>query len=184
MRLIIKPQENKFNLIVDAEAYRQVWRQNARKLRRAFREVSGLDFNQAVITAHVYEGQRSLSGYYRHPMRLQADGKSHEDKLLILVHELSHRLLGGNELALNDKLNLSNLELHKRIYLFEYDVVRQALGEDMANRLEKMEARPDDPDYFKSWKWAMSTTFEQRQEKLRELAKRAKPYRNIVAKKD
>ncbi|MGH7157236.1 MAG: hypothetical protein ACREGG_03965 [Candidatus Saccharimonadales bacterium] len=182
MRLVIKPQENRFNLIVEAEAYRQIWKQHARKLRKAFREISGLDFNQAVITAHVYDGQRSLSGYYRHPMRLQADGKSHEDKLLILVHELSHRLLGGNTLALNSELNLSNLELHKRIYLFLYDVVNQALGAEMVKRLAKLEARPDDPDYYKAWKWAIAMAFEQRQSKMKQLAKQAKPYRNIVVK--
>ena len=183
MRLIIKPEENILKLIIEAEAYRQVWRQNARKIRKAFREVTGLDFNQAVITANVYEGERSLSGYYRHPMRLQNDAILTENKLLILIHELSHRLLGGNKLALNDELKLSNLELHKRIYLFEYDVVNNALGEEMAKRLEKLEARPDDPDYFNSWRWAMAMTYEQRQEKLKQLAKKAKPYRNIVVKK-
>lgn len=182
MRLIIKPAEKNFNLIVEAEAYRQVWKTNARKLRRAFRKVTGLDFNQAVITAKVYDGDRSFSGYYRHPMRLEARGASHDEKLLVLVHELCHRLLGGNGLANNNSLKLTNRQEHDRMFLFEHDVVKLALGPKMADLLDKLENRPYDKDYYLAWKQAMAMGYEQRQKKMHELARIAKPYRDIKPK--
>jgi hypothetical protein len=171
MRLIIKPAKDSFELILEAEAYRQAWQQNSRKLLAAFRLITGLDFKQSVITAYVYDGDRSFSGSFRQPMRLEARGASHDEKLLTLVHELSHRLLGGNGLALSTELNLSMLDEHKRIFLFEYDVVKQALGDDKATLLQKIEDRANDKDYSQAWQWAMSLSYKDRQAQLKRLIK-------------
>ncbi|HSH18521.1 MAG TPA: hypothetical protein VK978_03985 [Candidatus Saccharimonadales bacterium] len=100
-------------------------------------------------------------------MRLQADYTATEEKMLIIIHELSHRLLGGHGLDCNDKISI--LESHKRIYLFAYDVVMLALGDDPAALLVKREAGLSDPDYAQAWRWAMSMPYEQRQHQLQRL---------------
>ena len=169
MKFIIKPQKNELNLILEAKAYKKVWSQNSRKILKAFRDITGLEFIQSTITAHVYDGDRSFSGIPYKPMRLQGNYRTDEERLLILVHELSHRLLGGNGLGNMDKF--SNLEDHRRIYLFMYDVVNKAYGIELAERLETSEARDMHPDYSKAWHQAMSMTYVQRQTELKAMVK-------------
>ncbi|HEY4161263.1 MAG TPA: hypothetical protein VGM08_04330, partial [Candidatus Saccharimonadales bacterium] len=72
-----------------------------RQIRGAFRDVTGLEFQQRVITARVFNGDQSQAGNPGNPMLLAGgDLRSREFKLATMVHELSHRLLGGNALGL------------------------------------------------------------------------------------
>lgn len=186
MRLIIKPEKPNFRLIVEAQAYKEVWKANSRKILKAFRDITHLDFKQKVITAHVHDNIISLSGYRRTPMKLHGRGRTSDDKLFTIVHELCHRLLGGNGLRTLTPESLSKLDDHKLMYLFESDVVRAALGNEMTEKLETFELRDSLgkdsiylKEYLEAWQWAMNMTLQQRQEKLNNLIT-AKRYDKVL----
>lgn len=183
MKFIIKPDDTSLNLLLEAEQYKELWNTHARAILRAFREVSGLEFQQRVITARVYEGRLSEAGSFGKPMRLAGDCRSKEDKLATIVHELTHRLLGGNALG-TSSLGLSaayeytdeQSEIdHRHTYLIEYDVLRYAMGEAGAEICRQHEEfwryDPNSP-HGRAWNWAMSLTFEQRQAVLQWLVAR------------
>lgn len=189
MRFVIKADAVDLALLLETAEYRSVWRQYGRCLRQAFKTVTGLDFQQQQITARVSQVAVSSAGNFYEPMRLSADIRSRDNKLLTMVHELCHRLLSGNGLG-EDKLHrYSEADLdgdiyseaeHFNTYLFEYDVVRQALGDEWGERCIAWEDRDDnDPDvadpHVKAWRRAMQLSYQQRQQATHKLAERAIP---------
>jgi hypothetical protein len=182
MLFITKPHENMLHLLLETQQYQTQWTIHSRKLRQAFRKVTGLEFQQRTITAHVFNGRQSDAGAPNEPMMLAGDYRSEGFKLATIVHELSHRLLGGNVLGL---VNLgmgtkdggwtdAEIEFdHRHIYLFENDVMHAAFGEAGAELCIRYEGRygyaKTDP-HNRAWKWAMSFTFEERQRAMRWLA--------------
>ncbi len=174
MRLIIKPYEQSITLAFEAATYKHVWHQNARKLRKAFRGITNLDFQQSTITAYVYHGETGYSGYYRQPMYLPAFSQHPEKKLFILVHELSHRLLGGYQLGNNQDLGLTKLEEHKRTFLFQFDVMDKVLGVETGERFHRFERNSDDPAYQEAYQWVIGMSFTQRQRKMQHLVQHQK----------
>lgn len=188
MKFIIKSDDNNLEMILQTTKYRNLWRQNSRKILKSFRSITGLDFQQSTITARVFSGNQSRSGSYHYPMKLRGMYFRDEDKLVLLVHELSHRLLGGNGLWLIN-MGLANKEIsasdlgeemdHRHIYLFEYDVIKMALGDTMAKECilfeEKESENGSNGPHAKAWRWAMGMTYEQRQKAMKILASKAKP---------
>lgn len=186
MRLIIKPDDKSLHLILEAAQYERIWKQYSRRIVKAFREVTGLKFQQYVITVRVSNTFSSSAGLFGKPMVLSADFRSVEFKLITIIHELSHRLLGGNALA-PKYLGVYNEEKdsddtfqeieHSNIYLFEYDVVYLALGEDWATICSNFEQRNRSLMYphTRAWDWAMNLPYSDRQTKLKQLAAKAYP---------
>jgi hypothetical protein len=175
VQFIIKPIDNSLYLVLEANEYRSIWQQHARKLRFGFRAVTGLDFRQRAITAHVCERRGAAAGSYHRPMQLPANPGATEGKLVTLVHELSHRLLTGNglritdfgieDIAGKDTAKIRELQ-HRLIYLFEYDVMHRALGEAggrICQHDEEQYRGYGAGSYLRAWRWAMGLTFEQRQ---------------------
>lgn len=184
MKLIFKPHEETFDLIVETARYQRLWRENSRNIRRAFRDITGLDFQQRVITAHVYPDKKADSGKPHQPMHLPGGCQTEEVKLITLVHELCHRLLGGNSLS-PDLLGLTDGNTpvddyeeyeHCHTFLFEYDVIERAMGHAYAELCRKDEERDDIDDlYSRAWAWAMGMPHDQRQRALKTLVKYATP---------
>jgi len=114
-------------------------------------------------------------------MHLSGACVSDEDKLMILVHELAHRLLGGNALLpaalgldTGEGITTETIQLyhHQLIYLFLYDVVERALGERYAAVCTRFEepTRSRHPEYKQAWQWAMSMSYSERQQAMQRLA--------------
>jgi len=184
MKFIIKPHDTSLDLLLEAVAYQQLWKIHGRPILKAFREVTGLDFQQTMIVARVFKGKQSVAGSPYHPMLLAGDNRSDEFKLITIVHELSHRLLGGNALGIVN-LGLSNEHVpsprhdefdHRHTYLFEFDVVQRALGNDWAAQCQKFEERgASDSPHDLAWRWAMGLTYDERQRALKILTAKAMP---------
>jgi hypothetical protein len=183
MQLIIKPADNSMLLLLETAQYKSIWAQYSRQIFKAFREVTGLEFQQWSITALVSAVEQSSAGHFHESMRLSADGRLVENKLITVVHELSHRLLGGNAIGAERLNQFSEAELygapydeaeHSNIYLFEYDVIRTALGEDWGNRCIRWEARAEETDaHDKAWNRVMRMSYAERQTALKILAAKA-----------
>lgn len=185
MQLIVKPHDDSLEALLSANTYRQLWHEHKKAIVSSFQEITGLTFQQHTITAHVFLDSDASAGKWRDPMHLPAYA-SDDKKLLILIHELCHRLLGGNALSpiglglLPDVPELAPDALfqeyeHQHTYLFEYDVVRQALGNNYAEKCRQMnesDANMDGP-HDRAWAWAMNMDFEARQRALRHLAAEA-----------
>ncbi len=185
MKFIIKPSDSSLNLLLETIQYQRIWKLHSRKVYKAFRTITHMEFQQRSITALVVNGTRSTSGIPYQPMELAGDNRSIEFKLMTIIHELSHRLLGGNSLGLirlglakedSEELNEFEEEMdHRHLYLFEYDVVHEALGENWAQECEKYEKRFADGEatnYDRAWSWAMDMSFSKRQSALKILTDR------------
>jgi hypothetical protein len=128
-------------------------------------------------------------------MELSGNCRTESQKFSIMIHELGHRLLGGNSLGII-KLGLTppgekgaeytdyEVEIqHRHLYLFVYDLVRENFGEERAQAYERFESyprrgrKPDDPPdpHALAWKWAMSLTPQQRRQATKRLVSHALP---------
>ena len=138
-----------------AEAYRRVWVDEGPAIMAAMERTTGLSFIPTAITAIVYEGVSS-SGDTDTPMRLRASYNA-DTKQSALVHELGHRLIA--QLAVRP----SDLDEHRVLFLFLYDVWESLWGREFADRQVQFEKNLRGLyDYESAWNYAMSLTREQR----------------------
>jgi len=185
MRFIIKPHDDSFNVILETNQYKQLWRKHAKQILYAFRTVTGLEFQQHVITARVFPDDHAYAGVPHQPMHLPASYRPENDKLITLIHELCHRLLGGNALGPVSLGLIPNQSSphpdyqeyeHRHTYLFEYDVVKAALGVEYASLCIKFEGKDNiEGPHYRAWVWAMSMPYEHRQRALKVLVTQAVP---------
>lgn len=164
--LIIRPEDNDFVTILAAGWYKDFWEKNQQKIIAAFKQVTGLEFQQQEILVDVRPGSFATAGTADNPMVLPADHMLDIEKTVTLMHELGHRLLGGNALSpiglglIKDvaTIDLASFQLfeHKHLYLFLYDVIHEAYGQTYAQACEKYALATTESSYTEAWHWAMS----------------------------
>ena len=144
-----------------AGEYRAIWETEGARIVAALEAATGLTFPQTPIEMIVHEGA-PMTAYDGRTIRLRA-GYSPLYKKATLVHELGHRLsfLLPRTPELDD---------HRLLYLFLYDVWTDLYGRAFADRMVSIERRiPGRYDYDAAWTWALAMTREQRQARLRAL---------------
>jgi hypothetical protein len=185
LKLLIEPVvDQPLELVLATSQYQSFWNEQKNNLIAAFYKLTQLQFQQNEIVAKVILGSHANAGDATRAMTLPADHRPLEEKALTLVHELAHRLLGGNALspiglglvpdAKTADPRFQNFE-HRHLYLFLYDVVNEALGTEYAELCIKDESQIQDADYQEAWSWAMSMSFEERQHAMKLLARQALP---------
>jgi len=153
------PAEPRFAAATDA--YRAIWDAEGARIAAALETETGLTFPPAPIEMIVHEGA-PMTAYDGRTIRLRA-GYSPDYKRATLVHELGHRL---SFLLPRD----GELDDHRLLYLFLYDVWTDLYGKDFADRMVSIERRiPGRYDYDAAWTWALAMTREERQARLRAL---------------
>lgn len=141
--------------------YARIWKMDGPRIAASLEAVSGLRFPDAPVEA-IVSNARPMTSYDGRLIRLRAD-YSPDYKKATLVHELGHRLV----LALPRRADLDD---HRLLYLFLYDVWTDLEGSDFADRMVSIERRiPGGYDYDSAWTWALSQTRTERQERLRAL---------------
>jgi hypothetical protein len=144
-----------------ADEYRRVWEAEGARIVAALEAATGLTFPQTPIEMIVREGA-PMTAYNGRTIRLRA-GYSPLYKKATLVHELGHRL---SFLLPRDP----ELDDHRLLYLFLYDVWTDLYGQAFADRMVAIERRiPGRYDYDAAWTWALAMTREQRQARIRAL---------------
>lgn len=143
----------------EAAAYRQIWESEGERMAAALEAATGLTFPASPIEVTVSAGS-PMTAYDGRTMRLRA-GYSEPYKRATLVHELGHRLsfLLPRTAELDD---------HRLLYLFLYDVWTGLYGQAFADRMIGIERRIG-PRYDAAWTWALAMTREERQARLRAL---------------
>lgn len=144
-----------------AAEYRRIWEEDGASIAAALEAATGLSFPPAPIEMIVHAGA-PMAAYDGRTIRLRA-GHSPAYKKATLVHELGHRLsfLLPRTAELDD---------HRLLYLFLYDVWTDLYGPDFADRMVSIERRiPGRYDYDAAWTWALAMTREERRARLRAL---------------
>ena len=162
IKMNFTPESEKF-----AEAtkqYQEIWRNEGGKMIEAMESVSGLKFLETDIPVIVFEGASS-SGYGDKPMKLRASYPE-EVKKATLIHELGHRL--NSQLKDRPK----DIDEHRLLFLYLYDVWTKLYGKSFADRMVEVEKkRKGIYDYESAWNWALSLSDENRATKLKEIVK-------------
>lgn len=167
MKLTFKKKiDQNLELTLGIIRYEKFWQEHEDKIIASFYKHTNLHFVQKTITAKPsLAGSSSGSGYT--PMLLSIKRTDGIDIGGELMHELAHRLLIGNGIAVSVEPTNWQYYSHRQIYLFLYDVWCDILGQDGANEAVKREKDLGYPFYNKAWEWAMSMTYEQRQEMIK-----------------
>jgi hypothetical protein len=144
-----------------ADEYQAIWAREGARITAALEATSGLTFPTTPIEVIVSDSA-PMTAYNGRSMRLRA-GYSPLYKKATLVHEMGHLLsfLMPRTTELDD---------HRLLYLFLYDVWTDLYGRDFADRMVAIERRiPGRYDYDRAWTWALAMTREERQARLRAL---------------
>lgn len=144
-----------------AGEYRALWAAEGPRIAAALEAATGIAFAGAPVEAIVTDGP-PMTAYDGRSMRLRAD-YSPAYKKATLVHEMGHLI------ALRLP-RTAELDDHRLLYLFLYDVWTDLYGRDFADRMVSIERRiPGRYDYAAAWSWALAMTREQRGARLRAL---------------
>ncbi len=144
-----------------ADEYRALWESEGARIIAAMEATTGLAYPEAPIEMIVQQGP-PMTSFDGRSIRLRAS-YSPAYKRATLVHELGHRLA----FALPRSAELDD---HRLLYLFLYDVWTDLYGRDFADRMVRIERRiPGAYEYDAAWSWALAMTREERQARLRAL---------------
>jgi hypothetical protein len=153
VNMTFTPQDRTF--AEAAEAYRRLWAGEGSKIIEAMERYSGLTCLETHVKAVIFEGP-SRSGVGDLPMYLRASYPA-DVKKATLVHEHGHRLIAQLWNRPPD------LDEHRVLFLFLYDVWESLWGKDFAYEQVEIESgRTGLYDYETAWKWALSISKEQR----------------------
>ena len=139
-----------------SDEYRKLWDLEGERIVAAMEAATGLAFPAAPIEA-IVNNSPPMTAYDGRSMRLSAR-YSPAYKRATLVHEMGHRLsfLLPRSAELDD---------HRLLYLFLYDVWDDLYGQAFADRMVSIERRIG-PSYADAWDWALAMTREERQARL------------------
>ena len=147
-----------------AAEYRKVWASEGDRMIAALETASGLKFREKEFNAVIYE-RASQSGRGNSPIGLRAS-YSPDVKKGTLVHELGHRL--NAQLQKRPK----DLDEHRILFLYLYEVWQNLYGTDFANReVEFEKGLKGLYDYESAWNWALSLSREERAARFQEIRK-------------
>jgi hypothetical protein len=142
--------------------YQAIWKTEGGKMIKAMERVSGIKFLETKIPVIVFEGASS-SGFRDKPMKLRASYPE-EVKKATLIHELGHRLIS----QLNNRP--PEIDEHRILFLFLYDVWIELYGKSFADRMVEVEKkRKGLYDYETAWNFALSLSDVERAAKFKEI---------------
>lgn len=160
--------EDPQNTLFACMRYERFWQTREDEIKVAFHKHTGLAFQQDEITVIAHD-DISYSGSETKPMRLNSDLEEDWRCGAELMHELGHRLLGGNGLDEDDVPEL-NASSHSLLFLFLYDVWQDIIGKEAADKKVSLENRTE--EYQKVWGWALGKTYQERQTLLKQVIDR------------
>jgi hypothetical protein len=144
-----------------SDEYRQLWCAEGARIVAAMERVTGFRYPGGRVEAIVGNGM-PMTVFGGRSIRLKASYPLYY-KRATLVHEL------GNRLAFTMP-RTADLDEHRLLYLFLYDVWSDLYGLEFANRMVVIERRiAGSYDYALAWDWALGMSRAERQARLAEL---------------
>ena len=156
------PQSQDF--VSAAQTYRQLWADEGSKIVETMSRATGLTFQERNVKAVIFEGV-SRSGAGDQPMYLRASYPA-DVKKGVLVHENGHRLIAQLRNRPRD------LDEHRVLFLFLYDVLESLWGKDFADRQVQFDnGLRGIYDYETAWRWALSLTKAERASRFADIVR-------------
>jgi len=147
--------------------YRELWCSEGRRIIETMERVTGFSYPADPVEVFVANGT-PMTAFDGRTIWLKASYPTYY-KRATLVHELGHRLAFTMPRP-------PELDDHRLLYLFLYDVWAELYGRDFADRMVEIESRISGRyDYAAAWDWALAMTREQRQDRLAGLRARNAP---------
>lgn len=152
-----------------AAEYRSIWAAEGARIIEAMERLTTLRFRQKKIAVQVFEGA-SNSGLIlnragvpvgsRDPMRFRASYPA-DTKKGTMIHELGHRM------NLNLRTRPQDLDEHKLLFLYLYDLYVDLYGKEFADAQVAF-SRPLKGlyDYDAAWTWALAMTRAERESRF------------------
>lgn len=158
------PQEKKPAFVAAVGEYRGIWSAEGDRIIEGLEKISTLRFPEKHVKAEIYEGP-SFSGRGGAPMKLRASYQA-EEKKGTLVHELGHRM--NAQL----KVRPADLDEHRLLFLYLYDLYVDLYGKDVADREVAFgKTLKGIYDYEGAWNWALAMSREERSARFAEVLK-------------
>jgi hypothetical protein len=158
------PQEKKPAFVAAVGEYRGIWSAEGDRIIEGLEKISTLRFPEKHVKAEIYEGP-SFSGRGGAPMKLRASYQA-EEKKGTLVHELGHRM--NAQL----KVRPADLDEHRLLFLYLYDLYVDLYGKDFADREVAFgKTLKGIYDYEGAWNWALAMSREERSARFAEVLK-------------
>lgn len=163
MKIKFKSESEQFDTA--SEEYEKIWESDGVKITEVSERVSSLKFPEINLGVTVFEGVSTLSwddeGNFS--MKIRASYPA-DIKKATIVHELGHLLLA------QIRKRPVELDEHRILFLFLYDVWTELYGINFADRAAEVEKkRRGRYDYDSAWTWALSLNKEERGQKLKEI---------------
>jgi hypothetical protein len=138
--------------------YRQLWCAEGARIMAAMEQATGFAYPAGEV--EVFVGNVTpMTAFGGKAMSLKASYPVYF-KRATLVHELGHRLAFTMP-------RTTDLDEHRLLYLFLYDVWSDLYGRDYADRMASIEKRiVGRYDYAAAWDWALSMSRAERQARL------------------
>ena len=160
VRIRFSPESEQF--AEAAREYQALWEAEGDRIIEALEHISGLKFAEREIQAVVYEGI-SRAGLRGAPMKMRASYPAGTKKAT-LIHELGHRHL------MQLRWRPSELDEHRVLFLFLYDVWERLYGQEFAKeQVEVEKKRKGVYDYETAWAWALAQSKEERAQRFKEM---------------
>lgn len=138
--------------------YRQLWCTEGLRITTAMEKVTGYPYPGGAVDVLVGRGT-PMTAFGGRRMSLKASYPLYY-KRATLVHELGHRLAFTMP-------RTADLDEHRLLYLFLYDVWADLYGTEYAGRMVAIERGIEGRyDYAAAWDWALSMTRGERQARL------------------
>jgi hypothetical protein len=145
--------------------YRELWCSEGAQVMAAMTRLTGYPYPGGAVEALVGNGT-PMTAFGGKAMSLKGSYPLYY-KRATLVHELGHRLAFTMP-------RTGDLDEHRLLYLFLYDVWDDLYGRDFADRMVSIERRiAGRYDYAAAWDWALGMTRAERQARLAQLRARA-----------
>jgi len=161
IKIVFHPDSDQEDYSEIVGEYERIWKDDGKRIINTIEKYGGLKFKENTINAVVYFG--SLPSRSR-PLSLRANVPP-EIRLGILVHELCHRILAGND------YENTSFEVHKVLNLILYDIWTELYGKKFANKVKEWESKSRSGVYTEAWEWALSFDKITRASKFKKIAK-------------
>lgn len=172
--LTFTPESKTPALEAAAVEYRAIWAAEGVRVIEVMERVTTLVFPQRRIEIQVFEGPSNASLLFnragipvgsRDPMRLRASYAG-DNKKGTLVHELGHRM------NLNLRNRPQDLDEHRLLFLYLYDVYVDLYGQEFADgQVAFGRTLKGLYDYDAAWTWTLAMTREERASRLASVLK-------------
>jgi hypothetical protein len=165
VKIQFTPESEQF--VAAAKEYQTIWQTDGDKIVKAMEKVSGLKFKETEIEAVVYEGVSWSGRQGSSPMKMRASYPT-DTKKATLIHELGHRHI------VDLRISTPDLDEHRVLFLFLYDLWTQLYGKEFADTQVAVEKRRRGL-YPEAWDWALSMTKAEREKRFKEIVDASPP---------